>query len=69
MKSRGIIKFHDLRAAYACRRYKELTGYPAPIISGKIIDKEKDLIAREQISKELGHNRISVVSAYVGGLA
>lgn len=68
LKSHGIIKFHDLRAAYACRRYKGLTGYLAPVISGKIIDKEEDLLARVQISKELGHNRISVVSAYVGGL-
>ncbi|RUR31803.1 hypothetical protein ELY38_10155 [Vreelandella nanhaiensis] len=42
LKSGGIIKFHDLRAAYACRRYQELTGYPAPVICGKIVNKEQD---------------------------
>ncbi|RUR43618.1 integrase domain-containing protein [Vreelandella populi] len=68
LKSGGINKFHDLRAVYACQRYQELTGYPAPIIYGKIVDKEKDRFARAVIAKELGHNRISVVSAYVGGL-
>ena len=68
LKSGGINKFHDLRAGYACRRYQEITGSLAPVISGKIVDKEKDRLARAVISKELGHNRISVVSAYIGGV-
>jgi hypothetical protein len=59
--------FHDLRAAYACDRYEQLTGSPAPVISGeRLIDKEIDLAARETISIELGHGRVDVVSAYVG---
>jgi hypothetical protein len=59
--------FHDLRAAYACERYEQLTGHPAPVISGeRLVDKEIDLIARETISSELGHGRVDVVSAYVG---
>lgn len=59
--------FHDLRAAYACERYAQLTGSPAPVIgSERLVDKELDLVARETISSELGHGRVDVVSAYVG---
>lgn len=64
-----IDKQHDLRAAYACQRYKELTGYEAPVCrsageSGP--DKQADKNAREIISKELGHNRIDVTNSYLG---
>lgn len=69
LKAHGIVKFHDLRAAYACRRYQELTGYPAPVLTGCIVENEVDRVARAEIALELGHNRISVVAAYVGGLA
>jgi len=58
---------HDLRAAYACERYESLTGHPAPVNGGTIEDKQLDREAREQIASELGHGRIDVVSAYVGG--
>ncbi len=59
--------FHDLRAAYACERYEQLTGSPAPVISGeRLAERESDLTAREIISSELGHGRVDVVSAYVG---
>jgi len=59
--------FHDLRAAYACERYEQLTGHPAPVVAGeRIADKRDDLAAREIISAELGHGRVDVVSAYVG---
>ena len=27
--------FHDMRAAFACERYQEITGYPAPVINGQ----------------------------------
>ncbi len=54
--------FHDLRAAYACERYEQLTGHPAPVVAGE----RDDLAAREIISAELGHGRVDVVSAYVG---
>lgn len=69
LKAHGIVRFHDLRAAYACRRYQEMTGYPAPVLAGCIVEKEADRVARTEIASELGHNRISVISAYVGGLA
>jgi len=63
--------FHELRAAYACERYEQLTGYAAPINGGHcyLIDRNLDQQARQQISLELGHNRIDVVSAYIGGRA
>ncbi len=60
--------FHELRAAYACKRY-DFTGYAAPVNGGHCyrIDPNLDQQARLQISLELGHNRLDVVSAYIGG--
>lgn len=58
---------HDLRAAYTCERYEQLTGNQAPVAGGEIRDRGSDLAAREQISSELGHGRIDVVSEYIGG--
>lgn len=60
---------HELRAAYACERYRELTGHDAPCISQsghREITREEDHAARLVIAKELGHGRIDVVAAYVG---
>lgn len=61
--------FYEQRAAYACERYGQLTGLPAPVNGGRghREDRELDQRARQQISHELGHNRIDVVSAYIGG--
>lgn len=66
----GLKGFHELRAAYACERYEQLTGHAAPINGGHCyrIDHGLDQRARQQISLELGHNRIDVVSAYIGGV-
>jgi hypothetical protein len=65
----GLKGFHELRAAYACERYEQLTGFPAPVngAGGHQKDRELDQRARQQISRELEHNRIDVVSAYIGG--
>lgn len=65
----GLKGFHELRAAYACKRYEQLTGLAAPINGGHgcRTDRDLDHQARLQISLELGHNRIDVVSAYIGG--
>lgn len=63
----GINGYHDLRAAYACDRYQQITGHPAPVIASGIVDKHLDRLAREQISAELGHGRIDVISEYIGG--
>lgn len=61
--------FHELRAAYACERYEQITQHRAPINGGRCcqIDKPLDREARKQISYELGHGRIDVVAAYIGG--
>ena len=67
----GLKGFHELRAAYACERYEQLTGHAAPVNGGHCyrFDRDLDKQARQQISVELGHNRIDVVSAYIGGRA
>jgi len=61
--------FHELRAAYACERYEQITCHLAPINGGRCshLDLQLDREARSQISYELGHGRIDVVSAYIGG--
>ncbi|MUT51291.1 MULTISPECIES: integrase domain-containing protein [Pseudomonas] len=61
--------FHELRAAYACERYEQITQHRAPINGGQCcrVDRHLERQARRQISYELGHGRIDVVSAYVGG--
>ncbi|WP_409310055.1 integrase domain-containing protein [Pseudomonas putida] len=61
--------FHELRAAYACDRYEQITRHRAPINGGQCcqVDKNLDREARRQISYELGHGRIDVVAAYIGG--
>ena len=63
--------FHELRAAYACERYEQITRHPAPINGGLCFqfDPHLDQQARKLISYELGHGRIDVVSAYIGGRA
>lgn len=59
--------FHDLRAAYACERYQEITGYPAPAVAGeRQANKHDDQTARHIIAQELGHGRADVAAAYVG---
>lgn len=69
-------RFHELRAAYACQRYEELTGRPAPCVkTAGIADPARalcspisDAEAREQIALELGHGRAQVVAAYIGAV-
>ncbi|WP_122544740.1 integrase domain-containing protein [Pseudomonas viridiflava] len=63
--------FHELRAAYACERYEQITQHRAPINDGQscLVDRNLDREARRQISYELGHGRIDVVTAYIGGRA
>ncbi|WP_124312652.1 integrase domain-containing protein [Pseudomonas chlororaphis] len=65
----GLKGFHELRAAYACERYKQFTGHAAPINGGTCFQENRELdhTARKQISLELGHNRTDVIAAYIGG--
>ena len=66
-KDTEIKGFHDMRAAFACERYHEITGYQAPVIIGaRQAPKAIDTQARLILSQMLGHNRIDVIAAYVG---
>ncbi|MFF7862434.1 integrase domain-containing protein [Pseudomonas monteilii] len=69
LHAQNLKGFHELRAAYACERYEQITQHPAPINGGQcsLADRNLDRKARRQISYELGHGRIDVVAAYVGG--
>jgi len=68
----GLSKMHGLRHAYAQRRYEELTGWKSPAAGGptsKSLSSEQRKLDREArliISRELGHERIQIVSVYLG---
>lgn len=70
----GLRKSHGLRHGWAQWRYKQLTGGkecpakggPDPkTLRGR--DWEIDQMARQQLSLELGHNRIQITRTYLGG--
>ncbi|WP_131783789.1 phage integrase N-terminal domain-containing protein [Legionella gresilensis] len=75
-----LSKCHGLRYAYAQRRYLEITkhydknghGLLCPIQGGKhyrelsFLEKDWDRLARERISQELGHSRLSITKIYLG---
>lgn len=67
----GVRGFHTLRAAYACERYRQLTGCPPPVMAQgrRIASDAADRQARTVLAHELGHgpDRIDVVSDYIGG--
>lgn len=66
-REHGIKGFHELRAAYTCERYQQLTGAPAPVLAGeRTASKEDDKTARQVLAQELGHGRIDVLSSYIG---
>jgi len=68
----GLSKMHGLRHAYAQNRYEELTGWKAPAAGGPVAkdltpeQRETDREVRLKISREMGHDREAVVSAYLG---
>ena len=71
-KAAGLSNMHGLRHRYAQMRYEALTGWASPKAGGpsaKQLDREQrktDLEARQQISRELGHERLAVTSVYLG---
>ncbi|AOS42853.1 integrase [Pseudomonas brassicacearum] len=69
LHAQNLKGFHELRAAFGCERYKQITQHSAPINGGECcqVDRNLDREARRQISYELGHGRIDVVAAYIGG--
>lgn len=68
----GLRNTHGLRHAYAQWRYKALTGFDCPHAGGKRwhemthAEQTADRKARKRISRELGHNRISITDVYLG---
>jgi len=68
----GLSKMHGLRYLYAQVRYEELTGWKAPAAGGPVAQlltsaqRAQDSIARQTISRELGHERPSVTAVYLG---
>jgi hypothetical protein len=70
LHAQSLPGYHDARAAYACERYQTLTGRAAPVVSGQrptATERASDASARMVIARELGHGRIDVLAAYVGG--
>ncbi|MSR15989.1 MAG: integrase [Gammaproteobacteria bacterium] len=68
----GLSKLHRLRHAYAQQRYLEVTGWAPPAAGGPAsnsltnVQKARDKEARLVISRELGHERETVTSIYLG---
>ena len=71
-KAAGLSNIHGLRHTYAQARYEALTGWKSPAARGpnvreltpdqRVVDTE----ARQQISRELGHERTQITSIYLG---
>ncbi len=60
-------KFHDLRAAYVCERYRVLTGHEAPVVGGRrTAPKQSHRDATEALTNALGHNRTDPLASYYG---
>jgi integrase len=74
-KTAGLSNMHGLRHRYAQRRYEVLTGWKAPKAGGPNADqldpfqRQSDRDARQEISRELGHERIAVTAVYLGSSA
>jgi hypothetical protein len=63
----GIKGYHELRAAWACERYEEISGVTAPVLQeGKSLGQQNDDQFRLALARELGHDRVDVVAAYIG---
>ena len=68
----GLHKMHGLRHAYAQARYRELAGFEPPVCGGPGKDdltpeqRRLDFDARQIVTRELGHNRQQITTAYCG---
>ncbi len=61
----GVVP-HGLRAQYAEARYQEVSGTAAPTRGGGTVATEVDEAARREVSRQLGHSRTAIASAYIG---
>ncbi|BEG76049.1 phage integrase N-terminal domain-containing protein [Achromobacter xylosoxidans] len=72
-KAAGLSNMHGLRHRYAQMRYETLTGWKSSAAGGPgkaqfgLSQRLVDRHARQQISRELGHERLAVTSIYLGG--
>ncbi|WP_303288846.1 integrase domain-containing protein [Marinobacter sp. SS8-8] len=66
LKKCGIPSFRELRCGFAQDIYEEVVRGPSPL-RGPIGDRVLDRIAREKVSRLLGHGRPQVASSYIGG--
>jgi len=59
---------HGLRHGFANNRYQELAGTASPVRGGshQLNDPEFESKVRLQVSRELGHSREQITSAYIG---
>jgi hypothetical protein len=71
-KAAGLSNMHGLRHHYAQDRYRALTGWKAPAAGGPVArmlnstQRAQDFIARQSISRELGHERPQITAVYLG---
>ena len=71
-KAAGLSRMHGLRHHYAQSRYQALTGWKAPAAGGPVAraltaaQRLQDSIARQTISRELGHERPEITAVYLG---
>ncbi len=71
-KAARLSNMHGLRHHYAQARYQALTGWSAPAAGGKSshmltsTERAQDAIARQTISRELGHERTQITAVYLG---
>lgn len=71
-KTAGLSHMHGLRHQYAQSRYEALTGWKASTAGGPsksqldATQRVSDQQARQQISRELGHERVQVTAIYLG---
>ncbi|MCO3758180.1 phage integrase N-terminal domain-containing protein [Pseudomonas aeruginosa] len=71
-KAAGLSNMHGLRHRYAQMRYETLTGWTSPAAGGPgtaqldLSRRLADQQVRQQISRELGHERVKVTAVYLG---
>ena len=64
----GIVP-HGLRHEFVLNSFKEISGFDSPLREASKptkLTREVNKSTREQISREIGHNRDSITSAYAG---
>lgn len=68
----GMLNNHGHRYAWAQWRYKQLTGFACPYAGGKPknalkgAEKKADAIARQKLTREMGHERPDITNVYLG---